>query len=114
MSGVNQVPNPSVAGAFLTGSDSRTPICLVDGNTANVVYGVERKSGGPCPNCKFPVDLTLAWNPTDSYWYFGPCPVCLKVYRWLDPHGNLSDLKQVTSTKSTPLDESSDFPWNWV
>jgi len=104
----NQTPNPNVPGAFLTGSDSKTPICLVDGNIAYQNYGVERKSGGPCPGCKFPVSLTLAFNPTDSYWYFGPCPVCLKTYRWMDPNGNIDDLKEVKSTKRTSLDEDED------
>jgi len=96
-----------------TGSDELPAICLVDGQQAHNQYGVPIYHGGPCPGCNAPVDVILHFNPTDSYYYF-VCPVCLGVYRYLDPDGNLDDLKEVVSRKNTPLDEEEDVPWHWV
>jgi hypothetical protein len=86
---------------------------LVDGRTANALYGVDIKSGGPCPGCGGPAEQILQFNPRDSYYYF-TCPLCNRAYRYLNPDGSLSDLKQVKSKKTTPLDEDVDFPENWV
>jgi len=96
-----------------TGSDEATPICLVDGKTANTQYGVDVKTGGPCPGCGGPIDQILHFNPTDSYWYL-LCPLCLGVYRYFDPDGNLDDLKEVISRKTTELDENIDIPFGWT
>lgn len=98
---------------FKTGSDQLPAICLVPGKTANQQYGVDIKSGGPCPGCGGTVDVILQFNPLDSYYYF-TCPLCLRSYRWLNPDGTMSDLELVTSRKRTPLDESIDVPNNWV
>lgn len=86
-----------------TGSTELPPICFVDGEEAKIVYGVETRAGGPCPECKGPVHQTLSFNPTDSSYYFN-CPLCNKWIRWCDINGNLSDFKVVTSRKRTKLD----------
>ncbi len=97
-----------------TGSDEDSPICLVDGETAKEKYGVPIKTGGPCPGCGAAVELILKFNPLDSYYYFGPCPVCLGVYRYLNPEGKLDDLQEVVGRKTTAFDEDEDFPFGWT
>jgi len=85
--------------------------CFIDGDKANQVYGVPlRKFNGPCPNCKFPISMTLAFNPTDQYFYICFCPVCGKVIRYCDFDGNLADYAVMTSQKTTPLDVDEDIP----
>jgi hypothetical protein len=86
-----------------TGSGEHPAICFVEGKTANASYGVAIRSGGPCPKCGCPADNILAFNPTDSYYYFN-CPCCNRWFRWCDFDGNIADLLVVTSTKATPLD----------
>ena len=93
-----------------TGSDELPSICFVDAVTAKQSYdGVIIRKGGPCPICRVPVDVTLHFNPTDSYYYFN-CPSCNVWVRWCDFFGNIVDLKVVTSQKTTPLDIEEDFP----
>ena len=95
---------------FKTGSGELPCICFVDGQTAHESYGVDIKSGGPCPKCGFPVETVLYFNPTDGGFYFN-CPVCGVWVRWLSSDGTLSDFKVVTSTKNTDLDEDS---WDYT
>ena len=95
---------------YFTGSDELEPICFVDGVTANQQYGVQIRRGGPCPECRAPVDTVLAFNPSSGNYFFH-CPVCGVWVRYCDFNGNLmNELKVVTSQKTTSLDIEEDFP----
>jgi hypothetical protein len=97
--------------AHLTGSGELPAILFVDGIQASKTYGVPiRKSDGGCPHCHGPVDTVLAFNPTDSYWYLAPCPICMNFIRYYDNSGNLADFAIVKTTKTTPLDVDEDIP----
>ena len=97
----------------LTGSDELPSICFVEGISASQSYGATVRKGGPCPECRAPVDNVLAFNPTDSYYYFH-CPVCGVWVRWCDIDGTMADLKVVTSTKVTETDEELDPITVWT
>ena len=90
-----------------TGSDKltkRIPICFVDAEEAKRIYGVEIRTGGPCPECNASVIVYLSFNPNDSNYYF-KCPVCGVWLLWCDINGNyVKKFKKVKSKKSTPLD----------
>ena len=98
-----------MAAHWKTGSGELPAILFVDGTGAARTYNVQERKGGPCPECKLPVDQVLAFNPTDSYDYFH-CPGCGVWLRWCDEDGNMADLKIVKSTKTTDVDENVDFP----
>jgi len=94
-----------------TGSGELPSACFIDGQKAHDVYGVPlRTFNGPCPECKFPISMTLAFNPTDSYFYLCFCPVCGKVIRYCDFDGNLADFAVMHSQKTTSLDVDEDIP----
>ena len=92
-----------------TGSGELVPILFEDGARASREHGIPQRSGGPCPECRFPADQLLSFNPCDSYFYFH-CPSCGAWIRWCDIDGNMADLKVVKSTKLTDVDENTDFP----
>ena len=97
-----------------TGSDNIEPICFVDGITASQQYGVAIRKGGPCPECRAPVDNILAFNPTSGNYFFS-CPVCGVWVRWCSFDGTLvNEFTVVTSQKTTPVDQEDDVPWHWV
>ncbi len=88
-----------------TGSGGIPAAIFIDGNTAFTDYGAERRYANGCPNCHGPVVSLLAFNPTDSYWYLAPCPICLKFIRYYDNLGNLADFAVMKSNKITPIDQ---------
>lgn len=96
-----------------TGSGELSPIIFVDGVEAKAIYGVEIRSGGPCPTCKAPIHITLSFNPCDSNYYLH-CPVCGRWYRWTDLNGNLIKHTKVTSRKRTKLDIDLDEGYWWT
>lgn len=97
-----------------TGSGESPAICFVDGQTANRTYGVSMRSAGMCPNCRFPINQVLAFNPTDSHYYLAPCPVCGKFIIYCDIDGNtVNTFTIVSSQKNTPVDNDVDFPNYW-
>ncbi len=94
-----------------TGSGELPNAIFIDGQKAHDNYGVAVRSyAGPCPNCKVPIDVILSFNPTDSGYYICFCPSCLKIIRYCDFDGNLSDFAIMTSQKTTPLDIDQDIP----
>ena len=99
-----------------TGSDgSGGAICYVDGKTAHETYGVAIRTATMCPNCKFPLSVTLSFNPTTSYYAIAPCPVCGKFIEYCDINGDLvKKFTFISSTKNTPVDNDIDFPNNWI
>lgn len=88
-----------------TGSGELPAACFVDGKTALTDYGAPIKTCGNCPHCRGSISQILAFNPTDSYYYLAPCPICGKFIRYFDNAGNLADFAIMKSTKATPLDQ---------
>src|SRR4030066_128554 len=95
-----------------TGSGELASACFIDGQKAHDTYGVALRSyAGPCPNCKFPISVILAFNPTNSYFNIAPCPVCGKFILYCDFDGNLvKEFTVLTSQKTTPLDIDTEIP----
>ncbi len=94
-----------------TGSDDLPPVCFVDSDAAYSTYGATRYSStGPCPRCGNPVGQPLFYNPQDGGHYYFQCPICLYMCRYLNPDGSLSDMKEVSISRTTDLDIDSDVP----
>jgi len=101
--------------AFTTGSGEKPTILFIDGETAYRTYGAEKRVAIQCPQCNGAISQLLSFNPTDSYYYIAPCPICGKFTRYADTNGNLVDVFTVVrSGKRTPLDIDTDVPNNWV
>lgn len=94
--------------AHTTGSGEKTPFIFIDGVTASQDYGVSLLYAPQCPNCHFPINQLLAFNPVNSYRYIAPCPVCGKYIEYMDNTGNLASLKILSSKKTTPVDQDLD------
>lgn len=98
---------------YLTGSNVKMPILLVDWEKSWNSYGAPTK-GGSCPSSHGGlVSTELHLNPLSRY-FFLLCPVCGRTFKYLDNTEKLSDLKVVKPPKTTSLDEDTDFPDYWV
>lgn len=98
---------------FKTGSGEKPAICFVNGQDAYALYGAVQRYAQGCPNCHGPTNQILSFNPTDSYYYLAPCPICGVFMKYCDYNGDLvKTFSVVKSTKTTPLDDE-DFPNYW-
>ena len=92
-----------------TGSGEKPAICFVDGNSAARVYGVAKYYAIDCPACHGPINTLLSFNPTDSYYYVAPCPLCGTFLKYCGINGDpVLNFTEVRSTKRTPLDQDLD------
>jgi hypothetical protein len=91
-----QVTVPGFASYHTTGSGEDPRLCLEDGISSTLRYGVATKTyGGPCINCQYPIQVVLDFNSMTGDW-FCRCPACNVVWHHLSTDGNLSDFKLVS------------------
>ena len=96
--------NPGYTQYWTTGSNvTNIPLCLEPGVQATNSYGVPTYTyGGPCIFCKSSIQIVLDFNSVDAH-YYARCPMCNRVYRWLNPDGTASDFQQVIVTVNNAL-----------
>ena len=81
---------------------------MIDGMTALRDYGVALEYCIQCPNCHAAINQLLSFNPSNSYKYLAPCPVCGQYIEYMDNTGRLTNFTVVVSGKTTPLDNDSE------